>query len=600
MASAVGHDGAPRSIVDAVAEQVRLRPHDPAVVAPTATLSYHTLQALADRQAAALRRAGVRRGDVVGLQVDPSRPEALAVQLAVLTTGAAYLCIDGRAPETRAERMLAAAGAVLTVTDGAGHPDRPAACVELAALGRPGGWTADAAGAQAPAEPHDLAYVAFTSGSTGAPRGVAVPHRAVMRLVRDPGFATPGPRDVVGAFSSPAFDASTFEIWGALANGATLVLPPSARPTVPELLDTVRRCGVTVLWLTAGLFHQIVDAGELASCPSLRHVLTGGDVVSPQRVDESLRQRPGLLVTNGYGPTENTTFTTTFSTREPVDAPSTPIGRPLHGTGVHVLDDALEPVPAGAVGELFVTGTGLAHGYLGRSAATAERFLPHPRPACPGERMYRTGDRVRTAADGGLEFLGRTDNQVKVRGFRVETDEVTAALESLRYVAAAAVFRHETGPGGGTLAAAVRLAEDVADPSSTLRGHLLRTLPDYAVPSVVIVVDELPLTLNNKIDVDVLRGLLLSRHRGLSTGYTPPEDDLQETVVEVWGTRIRTGAVGVDDDFFEIGGHSLLAVAIIADLRARTGVEISAREFYVDPTPRGMATTIAAKAGPPC
>src|SRR6266536_1136081 len=362
----------------------------------------------------------------------------------------------------------------------------------------------------------------YTSGSTGVPKGVMVPHRAVGRLVREAGYIELGGSDVVGALAPVSFDAATFEIWGALVNGAVLALGPGGVLSAGELGGWLAAHQVTALWLTAGLFDQVAgaDAGIFSG---LRYLLAGGDVLAVRACRAVLEQVPSVRLVNGYGPTENTTFTTTHpSGAGDLDGGAgVPIGRPINGTRVFVLDGFLEPVPVGVAGELYVAGAGLARGYAGRAGLTAERFV-----ACPfgagGERMYRTGDVVRWAADGQLVFAGRADDQVKIRGFRVEPGEVEAVLAAHPGVAQAVVTvredtpgdkrlvaylvpaadgggRHGGGDGGGDYAGAGDGAGNGAL-AGVVRGFAAGRLPEYMVPSAVVVLDGLPVTVNGKVD----------------------------------------------------------------------------------------------------
>ncbi len=287
------------------------------------------------------------------------------------------------------------------------------------------------AGARAPPDvshPLSLAYISFTSGSTGVPKGVAVPQRAVIRLISDPTFASLGPGERLLHLSPVAFDASTLEIWGALLTGATVVIAPPGPLGLPDIASLLRTAGVTVAWLTAGLFHQLAET-DIDALAGVAVVLAGGDVLNPGTVRDVLTARRGRPLVNGYGPTENTTFTACHVMTDPGQVGATvPIGRPIQHTTVHVLDARGRPVPAGATGELYTGGDGLARGYAGNAAATARAFVPDPYGH--GARLYRTGDLARWRADGTLEFAGRLDDQVKIRGFRVEPGEVAAVLRA--------------------------------------------------------------------------------------------------------------------------------------------------------------------------
>ena len=320
-----------------------------------------------------------------------------------------------------------------------------------------------------------------------------------MRLIISANYVELTPDDAVLLMAPLTFDASTFEIWGALLNGAKLVVYPDGRFDIPRLKRVVAEAGISVLWLTAAVFHQVVDE-DIAAIASVTKVLAGGDVLSAPHVRRIIRASNGGRLINGYGPTEGTTFSVCFPATNPSDVDdAVPIGRPIWNTQVYVLDDGLQPVPAGVAGELYIAGAGLARGYLGRAELTAERFVADPfGPA--GSRMYRTGDLARWRADGVLDFLGRADAQVKLRGFRIEPGEIEAGLARHAGVAQAAVIAREDQPGNKRLVAYVVASDGASVDAAALRAHLAARLPDYMVPSAFVVLERLPLTPNGKLD----------------------------------------------------------------------------------------------------
>ena len=330
--------------------------------------------------------------------------------------------------------------------------------------------------------PLDAVYVMFTSGSTGVPRGVEVPHRAVLRLVRGADYVNLGREETLLALAPAAFDASTFEIWGALLNGGRLVLAPPGILAPSEIAELVTRHGVTTLWLTAGLFHRVVD-DHPEMLHSLRQLLAGGEVLSPDHVRRALAALPaGAVLINGYGPTEGTTFTSVhrMSPSDAVDAP-VPIGRPIGNTRVYILDAKGALAPFGVAGELCIGGDGVALGYAGEPALSAERFPPDPFSSEPGARMYRSGDRARWRADGLLEFLGRSDRQIKIRGFRIEPAEIEEAIRHHPGVADVYVTPYSRNGGDVELAAYV-VTQPGTDPTvAELRAYATSRLPAHAV-----------------------------------------------------------------------------------------------------------------------
>lgn len=562
----------------AFAAVVRQHPDRVAVSAGDVRLTYAELDAASDVVAGRLRANALRPGDVVGVHLARSAA-AITSLLAILKVGAAYLGLDHRHPPAVREGMLADAGARAVLVD---RVTGSTACREIDPTA---GTTAPAVAV--PPDPERLAYVAFTSGSTGRPKGVCVPHRAVLRLVADPRIAETGPDDVWLHFAPVAFDASTLEIWGALLTGATLSIAPEGITAIADLLDHAAAERVSVMWLTAGLFHEAVSA-DLGRLHDLRYLLAGGDVLAPADVTAALRQLPGCVVVNGYGPTENTTFTCCHPVREPVPG-TVPIGQAVRATGVHLLDERLRPVPDGQMGELYADGLGLAHGYVGRPGETAARFVANPFARRPGARMYRTGDLARRRPDGTLEFLGRGDGQVKIRGFRVEVDEVTAVLAEHPAVSQAVVLIRDGGAGRSLAGYVVTSAS-----APELREWLGERLPEYAVPTLLHVLDALPLTTNGKIDRAALEALGESTRPELNADYRAPATPAEHAVVTLWSDWLGISGIGADDDFFELGGHSLLAVSLIEELRARYGARISALDFYLDPTPAGLARLVDA------
>jgi amino acid adenylation domain-containing protein len=555
----------------------------------TDRLTYRELADSSGALAAALQDRGVTAGAVVGVLMPRSARMVIAL-LAVLRTGAAYLALDPDDHSSHNARLLADAGVTLVVCDAALRDRLP----EEAATHDPAVVGDQEAVTPARATSESVAYVSYTSGSTGEPKGVAVPHRAVARLVREPDWMEIRPDDVFLQLAPVAFDASTLEIWAPLVNGAELVLFPPGTVDATELARTLRAEGVTVVWMTAGLFHRMAEA-HLSAFAGLRHVIAGGDVLMPARVRSLMTAYPRLTFTNGYGPTENTTFTSCWtSTVAPDEEASVPIGRPVRGTSVAVLDADLRPVPVGVRGELYAMGAGLAQGYLGRPGATADRFVPCPYPERPG-RMYRTGDLARWLPSGELDFLGRADQQVKIQGYRVEPGAVEARLGAdLRVRQAAVTVQTEEG-GGKRLIAYVTPAEDHADRplelGVLLREALARELPDHMVPWAVLVRPALPLGRNGKVDRRALPAATRVP-RNVWNDFVPPRTALEAEIADIWGALLGVEPVGVEDDFFDLGGHSLLAVDLIDSLRSRLKVNLQARTLYLQPTVAELAENL--------
>ncbi|MFG1914956.1 amino acid adenylation domain-containing protein [Micromonospora sp. NPDC048898] len=570
-----------------LAEQARLTPSAPAVTFDGETLTYDQLVRQAEKLSDALMTAGVRRGAVVAVLMRRSA-EMITTLLAILRAGAAYLGVDPDDPPQRRESLLTDAGVQFVVVDDQLRDAVPSGFTRLAPSARsqsphtPAGTTAG-----------DLAYVSYTSGSTGRPKGVMVPQRAVLRLVTDMNWMTVRRDDVFLQAAPLAFDASTLEIWTPLTHGAHLVVAPSGRLSQDVLADTVRRHGVSVLWLTAGLFHEMV-AHDIGAFADVRHLVAGGDVIQPGPVARLISAHPGIVFTNGYGPTENTTFTTTWTTTTAAGdgLDTVPIGTPINGTRVAVLDSDLRPVEAGACGELYASGAGLADGYLGRPGATADRFLPDPFSSEPGARMYRTGDIVRLRPDGACEFVGRVDDQVKILGHRVEPGAVEAALHRLPGVSRSAVVVRTAADGTKRLVAyVVPEGEPPARWGERLREELRATLPAPMIPWAVLIRDTLPLTGNGKIDRGALPAVDVTA-RNVPNEFVAPRTDVEHRLAELWAGVLGVEPIGADDDFFDLGGHSLNAADILGSVRAEFGVAFPARVLYLQPTLRELGAEL--------
>ncbi len=592
------------TLPDLFGAQAARRPDAVAIVCGDAVLSYGELDAAAGGLARQLTAWGAGPESVVAVVAGRSA-ELVTALLAVLKAGAAYLPVDPGYPAERIRSMLADARPAVIVAAAqaagdlpvlAGVPvlvaGEPAMAAQLAALPARGRGDDGRAGALRPDHP---AYVMYTSGSTGQPKGVVVTHRSIDRLVRQSGYIEFSSSDVIGQVSSVSFDAATFEIWGALASGAALAIAPEGVLSVTELGSFLSAHGVSVLCLATGLFHQVAgtDAGVLAR---LRQLLVGGDALSARHAQELLEQAGTVRLVNGYGPTENTTFTTTHPVR-PVDleqGDGVPIGQPIADTQVFVLDKWLDPVPVGVSGELYITGTGLARGYLARAALTAERFTASPHGG-PGERMYRTGDLARWTPGGILEFASRADDQVKIRGYRVEPGEVEAVLAAHPAVAQAVVISRQDTPGGTRLIAYLVPADgrDQDGLAGAVREHAAARLPEYMLPSAVVVLEELPLTPNGKID---RKALPVPDDAARATGRGPGTI-VEEIVCGAFADVLGLERVGAEDDFFALGGHSLLAIRLVSQIRAVLGADLTVRTVFEAPTPAGLAVRLAG-AGP--
>ena len=441
------------------------------------------------------------------------------------------------------------------------------------------------------ARAEDLAYVMYTSGSTGTPKGVAVPHRAVIRLVRETDYASFSPDETFLQLAPISFDASTFEIWGPLLNGGKLVVMPPAPPTLEEIGRAISEHGVTTLWLTAGLFNAMVDE-RLPDLRPLRQLLAGGDVLSVPHVGKALRELKNTRLINGYGPTESTTFACCHTIAPGASLESAiPIGQPIANTTAYILDANLQPVPVGVSGELFIGGDGLARGYWQREELTAEKFISDPFSTEPGARLYRTGDLARWRSDGVIEFLGRADNQIKLRGYRIEPGEIETALKRQADMLDGAVIVREDTPGEKRLVAYV-----VRKPGAPLKfdqaamiAALKKSLPEYLVPSAIVALEALPRTPNGKLDRKALPAPSSTQS---SEGFVAPQTPLEEKVAMIWAEVLGLDRVGAADNFFDLGGHSLLGLRLVNQLREALGEHVALALVFEAPTVTRMASLL--------
>lgn len=565
-------------------EQVRQTPDAAAVVFEQQCLTYGELNRRANQLAHYLKSFGIGSEVLVGLCVERSL-EMIIGLLGVLKSGAAYVPLDPDYPLEHLSFMLGDVAAPVLLTTENLADKLQAQRTNVICLDR----DADLISGQSEDNPESeltpdkLAYVMYTSGSTGVHKGVSVTHGNVVRLVKNTNYADFNSDEVFLQLAPISFDASTMEIWGPLLNGGQLIVMSPGAPTLEELGQTIIRNKVTSLWLTAGLFHLMVDE-RLEDLSSVRQLLAGGDVLSVSHVRRAAKALRAGHVINGYGPTEGTTFTCCYSVRDQRELlDSVPIGRPIANAQVYLLDQQLRPVPIGIPGELYLGGAGLARGYLHQSALTAERFIPHPFSEVGGQRLYRTGDRVRYTVEGEIEFLGRVDNQVKVRGHRVELGEIEAVLARHHAVRECAVVVRDESGDKRLVAYIVSQLEQQALSTEDLRHYLGEKLPEYMTPSRFVFLEALPLTPNGKVDRRALPEPDATRDDLIVT-YVAPQTPTEEMLANIWSDVLAVGEVGVRDNFFDLGGHSLLATRVMSRIHETFGVEVPLRELFEQPT----------------
>ncbi|MFF5257090.1 amino acid adenylation domain-containing protein [Streptomyces leeuwenhoekii] len=585
----------PATIPARFADAVARGPEDTAIRHHGHRLTYRELDQRANRLARLLGDLGVGRETRVAVLLERGVDLIVAV-LAVLKAGAVYVPLEPGTPQRRQRLLVAQTAAPVLLTHDAltpawtAEPDAGIRVVALDSDPRLPGQDATAPGTDV--APGQLAYVIYTSGSTGTPKGVAVTHQNVVELAADRWWDLDTRHRVL--FHSPhAWDASTLEWWVPLLNHGEIVIAPPGKLDLDALAALVTREHITGLWASGGLFRLLAE--EHPECfAGLSEVRTGGDVVPADAVRRALRACPDTVVTAGYGPTETTVFSTRHSMRAGDPVPqSVPIGRPLDGTRAYVLSPGLEPVPVGVVGELYLAGSGVSRGYENSPAMTAERFVADLYGP-PGTRMYRTGDLVRRRADGLMEFAGRADEQVKLRGFRVELREVESALTDQPGIGQAVALVREDRPGDKRLVAYV--VPDTGSPApdpAALRERLAAGLPDFMVPSAFVVLDRLPLTDNTKLDRAALPA---PDHAGART--RPPRTPQEAVLCGLFADALGVPEVGLDDDFFMLGGNSLTAAALVSRIRATLGSRLTVQALFTAPTVAALAGRLEPDTGP--
>jgi amino acid adenylation domain-containing protein len=561
------------------------------------TMDYGTLGRRANQLAQYLLSLGARPDILVAICLERSA-ELIATLLAILKTGAAYLPLDPAEPDTRLAFILADTKTSMVVTT-LEMADRmlAAGATKTVLLDRDRDiiWQQPETAPNVQISRDHLAYVMYTSGSTGTPKGVAVTHRAILRLVDGNNYAALSPSETLLQLAPVGFDASTFEIWGALLNGARLVVFPAGVPSLTGIGECLTRHRVTTLWLTAGLFRLMVDE-QIASLRGVRQLLAGGDVLPTEQVRRVIKELPECKLINGYGPTENTTFTCCHAVRvSDLEKGTIPIGRQIKYTEAFVLDEDMQLVPTGARGMLYAGGDGLARGYYERPDLTAESFIPHPYASAPGARLYKTGDMVRQRADGTIEFLGRKDGQVKIRGFRVETGEIESLLASHPAVREAAVIVRDDAQANRILVAYV--ASGLVSSSETqiietqILDWLRQHLPGYMIPSMVVTMDRLPLNANGKIDRRLLASSPLEASKTQDEFVAPLSPD-EHALAKIWTDLLGQERISIHSNFFELGGHSLLATQLASRVERELGVAVPLQLIFENPTLAAIAETV--------
>ncbi|MEH1869066.1 MAG: amino acid adenylation domain-containing protein [Nostoc sp.] len=558
-------------------EQAEQTPDAIAVVYEDESLTYRELNDRANQLAHYLQSLGVGTEVLVGICVERSLEMIIGI-LAILKAGGAYVPFDPAYPQERLAYMFQDTGVSVLLIQQQLIGLLPPNSAKVVCLDT--NWEIfnqySQQNLKTDVKPDNLTHIMYTSGSTGIPKGVCIIHRNVVRLAKGTNFASLTPQEVFLQLGPLSFDASTLEIWPCLLNGAKLILMPSQKPSLEELGEIIQRYQVSILWLTASLFHLMVDE-RLHDLQPVHQLMSGGDVLSVAHVQKVLRELPNCQFINGYGPTENTVFTTCFTVlaESRIDK-SIPIGRVIGNTQVYILDSNLQAVPIGVWGEMCVGGAGLARGYWNRPELNQQRFIPNPFGHPNADRLYKTGDLVRYLPDGNIEFFSRIDNQVKIRGFRIELAEIEVILTQHPQVRDAVVIAREDKPGIKNLAAYL-ISEGKQPISSELRSFLKEKLPDYMIPASFTVLEAFPITPNGKVD---RRALPVPEFEfNDKTSFVSPRTDVEKILVKIWQDVLLLKQVCIHDNFFELGGDSIIGIQIIAKANL-AGLKLTPKQLF--------------------
>jgi amino acid adenylation domain-containing protein len=581
------------TIAELFAASVESRPGSIALEFDDAQVTYRELNQRANQLARYLRRLGLGSEGVVGIYLDRSI-EMIVAMLGILKAGGAYLLLDRQAPKDRVAFMLEDAEAQIVITEGAKRELLPDGAAHVICLDTDSdeiaGESTDNLASHASFD--HLACIIYTSGSTGVPKGIAIPQQAVIRLVCNTNYIDLSPSDRIAHLSNPSFDATTFEVWSSLLHGARLVIIPKDIALSPaELAAKIITSGLTTAFVTTSLLNQIIRLAP-RTFDSLDTLIFGGEAADANWIRKLLEQGKPKQVLNGYGPTESTTFATlALIDSVAPDATTVPIGRPMSNTSIYLLDANLQPVPVGIPGEIYIGGAGLARGYVNSPATTAEKFVPAPFGQVAGARLYKTGDLGRLTAAGEIEFIGRIDHQVKLRGFRIELSEIEAALTAHPDISATVALIREDKPGDKRLTAYVISKGGQQIAHGELTAYLSRKIPEYMIPASFVFLDSMPLTPNGKLDHQALPAPDRTQFKPNEIAALP-RNPIEETVAEIFAELLGLEQVSIFSDFFEMGGHSLLATQMLSRVREIFNVPISLRLVFEAPTVVGLATEI--------
>ncbi|MEH7732671.1 amino acid adenylation domain-containing protein [Bacillus pumilus] len=572
-----------QNLCDIMRHHATHTPHHPALACNHQNITYAELEEQSNQFANYLIKMGVTKTSHIGLALDRSSQLIVSI-LAITKIGAVYVPIDIQYPSERIQFMIEDAELSFLLTTSHVSPSLTSLPIPTICLDKEKDLilTQSTSNPSIDVKPSDAAYIMYTSGTTGKPKGVVISHRCIMHLTHNPSFLPVDSSDTLALLSTISFDSSTFEIWSALLNGATLAIPPYGKLT-PELVSqTIKDYDVSILFLTTGLFNLMMES-HLNDVKSVKCIVSGGDVMSPQIVHQALKELPNTTIINGYGPTENTIFTTTFQLPNTWDElVSIPIGRPVSGTIIDITNEQGESVSQGQIGELITSGDGLALGYWRRESLTKERFIERD-----GRTYYKTGDLVRQQPDGLIEYVGRKDDQVKIRGFRIELSEIEHVLIKHPSVKSCLVIATEVTPGDKRIIAYIIPFNKKTWDLHTIQSYAKQTFPDFMRPAHYVLLKNFPTTTNGKVDRKALPRYHFDRP-SLQTEYVAPTDQIEEALCEIWTDLLKVEPIGTNDHFFDLGGNSILAAKTLMRMQETLHVELPASTLYEHPTIKKM------------
>ncbi|MFC5044315.1 amino acid adenylation domain-containing protein [Aquimarina hainanensis] len=573
------------TIIDLFSEQVNVRGQETAVILNGERITYEVLDQKSNQLANYLIISGVQQGALLGVCMSRSLEMIVGI-LGILKAGAGYLPIDPSYPSERIMYMLEDAD-VRTVLGNNTSPECIKTISKATLLLVDSEWeTIEEMSMGSPEisiSSEDIAYAIYTSGSTGKPKGTLIPHRGVVRLSQMDVIPL-GDQTTILQLSSVSFDAATFEIWCSLLQGGTLVLYPSDIIDLSIINESISRHNVNTIWLTSALFDQWANS-DIASL-KLAYILSGGDVLNPQSVAKVYNTLPSVQVVNGYGPTENTTFTCCYTIPRSLETnKSIPLGPPISGTTVYVLDENMQSCPVGVIGELCTAGLGVSTGYLNQPELTAEKFVANP--FNPQEKMYKTGDLVRWQVDGTIEFIGRRDTQVKIRGFRIELSEIENCLSEHTDIKGCCVLVKEDEHRNKRIVAYIVMDDSLQ--TEVLKEYLKSRLPDYMIPAIWVPLQKLPLTANGKLDKKALPDPDISTL--LTSKYIAPETELEIELAQIWQELLGASQIGIEDNFFELGGDSIITIQLVSRIK-RLGYTLKPKDIFEHQTIASLAEMI--------